>query len=77
MADNFVDDTVVPNRNLGVTRKPQLIGLVRAQHGATMNQGNVFGEIGEKQGFLGRGVAAADHRDSFSAEKETIAGSAG
>ena len=42
-----------------------------------MDQGHLVGEIGEEQRFLGRGVAAADHRDLLAAEEEAVAGGAG
>ena len=42
-----------------------------------MDQRHLVGEIGEEQRFLGRGIAAADHRDLLAAEEEAVAGGAG
>ena len=43
---------------------------------ATMNQSDLGRVIGEVQGFLHCGIAAADHADLLAAKEETVAGGA-
>src|SRR5205085_10948112 len=68
----FIDDAVIAKRYLPVFRQTQLIGLVGAHDRTAMNQSYMIGEIGKEQRFLRRRVAAADHGDALSAEKESV-----
>ena len=56
----------------------QLVGenFFRAELVAPVNDGDVRGDVGEVQGFLDRGVAAADHGHGLVAVEEAVTGGA-
>ena len=63
--------------DLRVGERPVLHDLRRAQLVAAVDQGHLGGELGEEDGLLDGGVAAADHGDLLAAEEEAVAGGAG
>ncbi len=51
--------------------------LLGAELVAAVNHGDGLGEVGQEQGFLDGGVAAADHHHLLAAVEEAVAGGAG
>ncbi len=51
--------------------------LLGAEVIAAVNERDLGGEVGQEQGFLDGGVAAADHDDFLVAIEEAVAGGAG
>ena len=76
-AENLGDLAVIKDIDLGIGGQAHLVGLVGPQTVAAMDQRHIVGEIGEEQSFLGRRVAAADHRDIFPAIEKSVTGGAG
>ena len=62
---------------LGLLEQMLLQDLLGAQGVAAVHQGHLGGDVGEVQGLLDRGVAAADHRHLLPAIEEAVAGGAG
>ena len=63
--------------DLRVGEQPLLQDLLRAQLVAAVHQGDLGGEVGEKQGLFDRRIAAADHGHRLAAVEEAVAGGAG
>ena len=63
--------------HLGVFQQPGLIGLVRPQFTAAVDQVHLAGKLGEEHRLLHSGVAAAHHGHFLAAEEEAIAGGTG
>ena len=76
-AADFVDRAVPDHLDLGVLEQAVLQDALGAEMVAAMHDGHLRGEIGEKQRFLDRGVAAADHHDFLAAIEKSVAGRAG
>ena len=76
-AADFVDRAVPDHLDLGMLEQPLLQDALGAEMIAAMHDGHLRGEVGEKQRFLDRGVAAADHHDFLAAIEKSVAGRAG
>src|SRR5215831_13113780 len=67
----------VPNHvDLLVGEQPLLEDLLGAEHAAAMHEQHLIGDIGEKDRFLDRSVAAADHDHLLAAIEKAVAGGA-
>ena len=76
-AQDLIQDAVPYGFDLVVLEKAVLEDFFRAQLVAAVHQIHMAGEIGQKQGFLDRRVAAADDGHRFFAEEKSVAGGAG
>src|ERR1700723_4646004 len=76
-AADFVDRAVPDHLYLGMLEQALLQDALGTEVIATVHDGDLRGEVGEKQRFLDRGVAAADHHDFLAAIEEPVAGRAG
>src|SRR5450759_5704864 len=76
-AADFVDGAVPDHPDLGMLEQANLQDALGAEMIAAMHNGHLRGEVGEKQRFLDRGVAAADHDDLLAAIEKSVAGRAG
>src|SRR5688500_17342107 len=79
VAEHLVDRVVPDDLDLaGALLLEQLVlhDLLRAQFVAAVDEGDLAADVGQVQGLLDRGVAAADDRDVLVAEEEAVAGGA-
>ncbi len=74
---DLLEHAVPDHGDLRVLEQPVLQDLLGAETVAAMHDGDLGGEVGEKQRFLDRGVAAADHQYLFVLVEEAVAGGAG
>jgi hypothetical protein len=73
----FFDGHVPDHLDLGMGEQAVLQDLLGAELVTAVNHGDGLGEVGQEQGFLDGGVAAADHHDLLAAIEEAVAGGAG
>src|SRR6516165_12797358 len=76
-AEDFLDDAVPDNVDLGVTEQPILQDFLRPQRIAAMNEGHPPGVVSQIDRLLGRGIAAPNHDDVLAAEEKSVAGGTG
>src|SRR5262245_66686690 len=70
-------ELVVPkNIDLLIDEQPLLKNLLGAEHATAMDEQHLIGDIGKKDCFLDRSVAATDHDHFLPAIKEAITGRA-
>ena len=72
-AQNFLDDGVGAEFNVGVGDGTLEHDLRGAKGFAAMEQGDLGGEAGEEESFFHGGIASAYDGDVFAAEEEAVA----
>src|ERR1043165_7940114 len=75
-ADDFVDGAVVAELDFRIRQRALLHDLRRAQGLAAVDDRHLRGKLRQERRLLHRRVAAADDRDLFAAEEESVAGRA-
>ncbi len=76
-AEHVLEHGVPDHFDLRMLEQPVLQDLFGAEVVAPVHYRDLAGKIGEEEGFLDRGVAAADHHHFLVAVEEPIAGRAG
>src|SRR6516164_5600926 len=76
-AENFFDNAVPDDVDLGVAEHPILQDFLRPQRIAAMNKGYAPRMVGQIDRLLDRGISTPDHDDVLAAEEKSVAGGAG
>ena len=77
LAQDLLDHLVPEHLDLGMAEQPVLQHLLGAQLVAAVDQRDRARHLAEVEGFLDRGVAAADHGHRLVAKEEPVTGRAG